>query len=856
MLIARTDELATIEAALAEQQVVTLTGPGGVGKTALARAIGRSNESSYFVDLTAFDGGTASLTEGVAGALGFRSFSHFVGDASGLLVLDNCEHVIDAAASLILATTAAVPDIRVLATSREALGLPGELTIPIDPLGTEGSPSPAERLFRYEASRRGYGAKVENATMVERLVWQLDGLPLALELAAARLAAMTPGEMLDEFAVRLDLLSRTRPRGPDRHQSLAAAIAWSFGALDPQLQQLLSELSLLPQPFTRDAAVAIASLDADTVARGLGTLAERSLLRHEAGTAGSRFRMLETIRVFAREHGRDLEESAVARLVEHACDVAATIRVLAETADPATTQTLASNYSLIRAALAHSLNRDPGPHTSVALVEALWWLEDVGYQAEAAELVERVVGRWVGSGDLGPTHGILSALHRSAGSAENARRAARTAVDYEDVRGCAYGHRTLGQIARSDGRWSDAADHFTDGIAAARQVGSDAVAIEMELHLAVTEVRSGDVASGLDRMWSVYRRTEEFGLLGPIALAFIAWNEIGRDPIEARRAAEQALEASTEMAYDWGIGSACLTLGMTSLRAGNLAAAARETAQALDSFHDIGDKTAIAIALLAASAVLGQSGDGEGAHAAAAARADHVAGALSGFEVELFESLGAVAPDPAVAALSPPELSNRLRRAAEVETKADLPNEVRLGGDVCVFVFHGHESQHVAIKGMADLVRLLVQPGREVAALDLMGAAVVSGSAGPVLDATSRRNYQKRITELEEDIESAVAFGDEESATRFRVELEFLVAELTSSFGLGGRSRTVGEPAERARSAVTHRIRDAVEKISRADERLASHLRTSIKTGRFCSYQPQPTERWEVSGLSAREPAS
>jgi hypothetical protein len=154
------------------------------------------------------------------------------------------------------------------------------------------------------------------------------------------------------------------------------------------------------------------------------------------------------------------------------------------------------------------------------------------------------------------------------------------------------------------------------------------------------------------------------------------------------------------------------------------------------------------------------------------------------------------------------------------------------------------------VKGMADLARLLSRPGEEVHVLDLVGptagAAPVQGDLGEVLDDRARAAYRQRLTDLDERIADAEADGDSDALARATEERDFLVAELTGAYGLGGRPRKAGDPAERARTTVTSRIRDAVSRVERVHPDLGRHLRASVRTGTFCSYSPERPQAWEV----------
>ena len=147
---------------------------------------------------------------------------------------------------------------------------------------------------------------------------------------------------------------------------------------------------------------------------------------------------------------------------------------------------------------------------------------------------------------------------------------------------------------------------------------------------------------------------------------------------------------------------------------------------------------------------------------------------------------------------------------------------------------------------MLDLAVLLERPGREVPALELMGGVDVGGAPGPVLDEQARRAYQARVHDLQVEIDDAHAANDWARADRAEVELDALVEQLTRAFGLGSRQRTGGGAGERARAAVTHRIRSAIRRIADIDPTLGQHLLNAVKTGTWCSYQPDTDIRWTV----------
>lgn len=272
----------------------------------------------------------ALVAETVAGALGLQDTStrwlvstlaDFLATRRLLLILDNCEHLLDACAVLADGLLHTCPDLRILATSREALGIGGETVLEVPPLPVpEQDPvPPPEALLRYDAvclfveRARAAWPQFEitpsNGAQVGRLCRRLDGLPLALELAAVRLRAFTVDQILQQTDRRFRLLSTGSRTGSVRHQSLGAAIDWSFGLVSAPEQLVWRRLSVFAGSFDLQAAEAICGgegLASEAVMELVASLVEKSVLRRELSGSIPRYRMLETI----REYGRDrLQES-------------------------------------------------------------------------------------------------------------------------------------------------------------------------------------------------------------------------------------------------------------------------------------------------------------------------------------------------------------------------------------------------------------------------------------------------------------------------------------------------------------------------------------------------------------------
>jgi predicted ATPase/DNA-binding SARP family transcriptional activator len=319
-LIGRDGDLEIIHDALANSAVVTLVGPGGIGKTRLALASahradvdagGGGGGGAWLVEL-AGTGSSSEVPATVAGVLDVKeslgrtlteSIVAALQSRRALLVLDHCEHVIDGAADLAHAIAEGCPNVRVLATSREGLGLHDEQLVAVAPLKPTG---PGVELFNERASAVSPTFDPDaSRDDVEEICRRLDGIPLAIELAAARIRSLSPSDLVARLDDRLRLLTGGRRATVERHRTLRATIQWSYDLLTPLQQAMFRHLSIFAGPFDRVAAetiVADADLDLVDVDDLLGDLVDRSMLIVESGPFGRRFRLLETMRQFAAEH--------------------------------------------------------------------------------------------------------------------------------------------------------------------------------------------------------------------------------------------------------------------------------------------------------------------------------------------------------------------------------------------------------------------------------------------------------------------------------------------------------------------------------------------------------------------------
>lgn len=313
--VGRETDIETIRTLLDERRLVTLTGPGGIGKSSLAVEVARSVQAEYpdgawFVPLASIDRADA-VEPLIARTIGlfdgpYRSavetLPGFVADRAMLFVFDNFEHVLDAAA-VVGGILRASPGSKVVVTSRSPLHVAGEQEWPVGPLVVDGVDEPARRLFdeRARAVRPGWDPGPD-AAIVGEIVRSLDGLPLGIELAAARVALLPPAAILDRLAARLPLPGADARDAPARQRTLDAAVAWSHDLLSPDLQHGLHRLSVFDETFDLEQAGRVAIDDDIRSADVLDILAElvdRSLLQRAPDQPGVRFRMLRTIRSFA-----------------------------------------------------------------------------------------------------------------------------------------------------------------------------------------------------------------------------------------------------------------------------------------------------------------------------------------------------------------------------------------------------------------------------------------------------------------------------------------------------------------------------------------------------------------------------
>ncbi|WP_285746197.1 LuxR C-terminal-related transcriptional regulator [Lentzea sp. NBRC 105346] len=415
--VGRDDELAELGKLLRRVRLLTLVGPAGAGKTRLALELVARQPEVRLVDVAKY--GPAEIADEV-------------GEGKCLLLLDNCEHDIDACARLAETLLGRCPGLRILATSREALLVPGETVFGVPPL----RPDAAATLF----SDRAQG-DVGRSEVVDRICTRLDRLPLAIELAARLVPALPPAEILARLDQRLDLLTVGGRTCASRHRSLRAAIEWSYRSLDPAEQRVFRTLSVLPGGFDLATASAICEIDAARLAVLVTSLVAKSLVVAGDG----RYHQLESIRLYAHERLVEAgeREAAQDRVVAWLGEVTGPVFTPAAVGDGRCDLPIATTPSLYwwsqghtaegRRLLNETLARGDAPEADrcLALTHAGWLACVEGDHEEALALTEAAV---LAAGDdraqIGRALSALAGVHLSRG---DFARAHATYTDCLDV---------------------------------------------------------------------------------------------------------------------------------------------------------------------------------------------------------------------------------------------------------------------------------------------------------------------------------------------------------------------------------------------------------------------------------------
>ncbi|GAA4211885.1 BTAD domain-containing putative transcriptional regulator [Actinocatenispora rupis] len=642
-LVGRDDAVREVVDRLGAARLVTLTGPGGVGKTRLALAAATAlaadvPDGVWLVDLTGTSADPGGVAEAVAAALGVRDagggalpdrLAAAVRARRALLVLDNCEHVLAPAAELADHLLRAAPGLRVLATGQAPLGIPGEIRYAVGPL----PPADAVRLFVERAAAAG--ALVDPADpAVAAICARLDGVPLALELAAPRLAAFGPGELAARLDDRFRLLDGRRGT-PARHHSLRAMLDWSWDLLADPDRVLLRRLAVTAGGWTLPAAVRIGAGGAVTAADVPGMLAglvERSLV---VAAPDGRYRMLESVAAYATDRLAESGDGPAARLAHREWYLA-----LAERADPLLRgadqrrwlATLDAETPNLRAALDHAVDRGAAAD-AYRMVRALWWYwflrgrlgeahralsaalavpATPGTERLAVAAIRAVVAVLLGDGTglLGPAERAVAALPAGRDRAYAEWFLAMAAVGAGDP---AESERRIGRAAAwfeaAGDRWGTAAALTsrasqilpTGDLPGARRAAERSAALFAELGDGWGLIRSGEllasfaeIAGDHARAGELRRRSlrharelgltieESYQVAGLGRLALLAGDLDGSAALHGT-----AMRLAAEQSHQRGVQFAEVGLGMTARRQGRLDDAERHLTRWLDWCRDL-----------------------------------------------------------------------------------------------------------------------------------------------------------------------------------------------------------------------------------------------------------------------------
>ena len=614
--LGRDDDLRRLGALLRASRLVTVTGPGGVGKTSLAVEAARaaaagSGDGVGFVRLAGVSD-PAGVPHAVLAALGIRDVptataeDQLLGhlrDRAALLVLDNCEHLADACALLAERLLESCPAVRVLATSREPLAARGEIQCALDPLpvpagaaaAAEVTASAAVQLFvdRARAALPDFTLGEDDATAVAEVCRHLDGIPLAIELAAARVVALPVGQLARRMGDRFTLLT-TGPRTAEaRQRTLRATVDWSYQLLTEPERVLLGRLSVFRGGWTLEAVQAVAGSEPLTpaaVVDQLGRLVDRSLVtvdRSPAGAdAGPRYHLLETIREYAAERLADsgtadrIARAHVAHLTELADRAEADLRGAGQAY---WLPRLAVERDDIDAALAWCAEHvGDDPDAGLRLVAPLGWYWYFATRPDGGRRVAAVLTA-TSAGSPGARAGALQSL------AVAARPGA--CIVHPDP-GCA------DAAAQSRALFADLGDEFraalSDTLLAVEAIGAD---------------DPGPASAGLERAARVFGRVGDAWCGALVDFVRMELHAAAGDLPAATAVGGRALATFRALGDQWGVSAIQFHLGIALHRAGQLSEALGRYEGALASGAEVGPANTIQYALAGAGHVTLLLGD-------------------------------------------------------------------------------------------------------------------------------------------------------------------------------------------------------------------------------------------------------
>jgi len=903
-IIGRDKELGALLQLLEVGPLVTITGTGGVGKSCLAMEAAavwaqRTQGAMHVTDLSEQTQGEL-VPAAVSAALGLPSLDeldkHPIGPA--LLVLDNCEHLRAAVASVATTVVDSCPDVRVVATGREALGAVVERLLLLEPLailpGTSleaALQSPAVELFLSRVRDQGIDLPLEekDAEVLLSLCRRLDGLPLAIELAASRIRSMTAEDILGGLDDRLRMLARRKSQSPERHNALRTTIDWSYEMIEPTEVRVFERVGVFPGEFDKEAArfaCADLDLDAHTLLDTLDSLVDRSLLVPRPLAGVMRYALLESLREYAAEklaeRGEllDTRERFVGYMVARCQDLLET----AMRAWPAKmSASLTADFANLRGAIHWCLEADASPDRAYSLASALAVVAQEGHSAEIAELGKQILQRWPDRSHEFWSHvnAAVATGHLVGGKLDEARAAAMGGLEGEDQEAGRMGAIACLRVLAIADLYSGELDSSCRRVDEALEIAAEQF-LPQRCELLSQKARIVGLGKSPSEGIPITEENRALAerLDSPHMLCLndlvAGWLHLFTLPALARSYLERSLEVARQAHQLSVVSNSVVGLAVITAFDGNRARASELFGEALDYLEQNRDLPQILGAVRWIALWLAQWGRRGGAtRLFAAVEAHPGAPAITPPERAFFGAVQSSLQeeiddlDVARAEAAGWDVRNTLRFArrelrallhtAETEANGASPSRDRAQRepspqDAGVFRHEGElwtlsyegKTVHVRhLKGLSDIAFLLARPEHEVHCLDLAGRPAEQ-SAAPVLDARARREYEQRIQGLQEELAEAEAHNDFGRAEKAGAELDALTEQLAAAFGLGGRERALGSSAERARSTVGWRIRSALKRIENAHPRLGKHLRTSVQTGTYLTYSPPSPLEWTL----------
>ena len=677
--VGREQEMIRVKRALAMTRLLTLTGAGGSGKTRLALEAARDLVGSYpdgvcLVELAPLsDAGL--VAQEVSGTLGVQerpgepltdTLVEALAAKDMLLVIDNCEHLVEEAARLADALLASCPRLKVLATSREHLGVSGEVVWAVPPLSLPGDTTnevlTADTLMRYEAVRLfsdrarlrlpDFELTQENAQSVARVCRKLDGIPLAIELATARMGALAVEQVAQRLDVSLDVLKGNARSAAPRQQTLRATLDWSYDLLAEDERAFFRRLSVFVGGWTLEAADEVCSgdgIEREDVLDLLGGLVDKSLVVAGAGRGGTmRYGMLEPIRQYARQkleeggHASGLRDSHAAFYV-----------VLAEKAEPELAgprqevwmERLEGEHDNMRAALSWVLERGEA-ESALRLVAALWrFWHTRGHASEGVGWMERAIAQSEPTASPVRVKALegMGWLTQLQGDFDRAR------ANYEEM-------LELSQEIGDKGNAATALNSL--GTVAVQQGDNSRARTLLQENLRVIEElqEEGDPATALKRFYAC-------NLLGYLAL-----NEEG-DYEQATALWEESLALAKEAGDTFLVGNTLANLGHPALMQGDYERAKARSEEALEVSYKLGGTSAWFASSALINLGIAALGMGEQERATEAFERALLAGRDTGAKPRVIESLEGMAGLAGAAGRA--DRAARLWGAAEAAREAD-----------------------------------------------------------------------------------------------------------------------------------------------------------------------------------------